>query len=369
MQKRQLGKTELELSIMGMGGFHLVETPQADVGIILNTYLDRGGNYIETAADYGDGLSEKKIAHAVSNRRQDYFLASKCSRRTKKEAMESIERSLKNLRTDYLDIIFMHGVQSIAEAKQIFAPGGAIEAVVQCQQEKKVRYIGITGHGQPDALIYAIRHHHYDLLMTGFNYFDRFNFPKTEQILIKECLEKDVGLLGMKALADGYLYSSVESGIRYTLSLPISSLILGVNTLEYLERDLAVIENFEPMTEEEQEELFSKAPELGNYVCRLCGDCDTAEFRPSQIFLMEGEYDRQMDDGTVPGPAQYALRERLKHWFAQTDSARERYQHYPRKVDPNADYNHLNEKCPYGINIDRKLKLAHSKLSKGDVIF
>ncbi len=268
MEKRKLGNTGLNLSLIGFGGFHLIETPKSECKTLLNEYLNKGGNYIETAADYGDGISEQKIGYSISHRRDDYILASKCARRTKAETILSIERSLKNLNTDYLDILFMHAVQTTHEADQINRPDGAMEAALQARKEGKIRFIGISGHGDPEALLYAITHAKYDVLMTGFNYFDRFNFPSTETKLIAECQSQGIGLLGMKALADGYLYKSWENGIRYTLTLPIASLVLGINTPEYLANDLAIATGFTPMTTTEKEILFSEAPELGNYICR-----------------------------------------------------------------------------------------------------
>jgi aryl-alcohol dehydrogenase-like predicted oxidoreductase len=370
MNKRTLGKTGLELSIIGYGGYHLIEVPRKEAATLLNTYLDRGGNYIETAAQYGDGISERKVGEAVSHRRGAFVLATKTVDRTRQGALASLERSLKNLRTDHVDLFFMHEPQTVEEAKQILAPGGAMEAFVEAKKAGKARFAAISGHGRPSGIQYSIENHPYDVLMTGFNYFDRFNFPQTEDQLLPLCREKGVGVLGMKALADGYLYRNVETAIRYTLSLPITSLVLGMNRPEHLEQDLAVAENFSPMTEEEREELYRNAPELGRYVCRQCEKCRDADgFTPYEVFLLEGLFDRQMNDYTVPDPQEYALREQLKHWFDQMDWAREEYVKLETKVDPERDYSSLNLLCSYGIDLDRKLKIAHSKLAGDGYLF
>ncbi len=370
MNKRALGKTGLELSIIGYGGFHLVEVPRKEASILLNTYLDRGGNYIETSAHYGDGISERKIGEAVSHRRSDFVLATKTEDRTREGALASLERSLRYLRSDYVDLFFMHHAQTVEEAKQILAPGGAIEAFVEARKAGKARFAAISGHGRPAGIQYSIENHPYDVLMTGFNYFDRFNFPRTEEELLPLCLEKEVGVLGMKALADGYLDRNVETAIRYTLSLPITSLVLGMNRPEHLEQDLAVAENFTPILEEEKEELYRSAPELGCYVCRQCGKCRAPDgFEPYEVFLLEGLFDRQMNEYKIPDPQEYALRERLKHWFDQADWAREEYGKLKGKVDPERDYSSLNILCPHGIDVDRKLKIAHSKLTGDGYLF
>jgi aryl-alcohol dehydrogenase-like predicted oxidoreductase len=370
MNKRALGNTGLELSIIGYGGFHLIEVPRTEATTLLNTYLDRGGNYLETAAQYGDGISERKVGEAVSHRRGEFVLATKTVDRTRHGALASLEQSLKNLRTDHVDLFFMHEPQTVEEAKQILAPGGAVEAFEEAKKSGKARFLAISGHGRPAGIQYSIENHPYDVLMTGFNYFDRFNFPQTEEQLLPLCLERGVGVLGMKALADGYLFRNVEAAIRYTLSLPIASLVLGMNRLEHLERDLAIAENFTPMAAEEKEQLYRSAPELGSYVCRQCEKCRDADgFAPYEVFLLEGLFDRQMSDYSIPDPQTYALQELLKHWFDQKDWARDEYENLTQKVDPERDYTSLNILCSYGIDVDRKLKIAHSKLADDGYLF
>ena len=184
MQKRQLGKTGLELSVLGIGGFHLCEIPTADATALLNAYLDEGGNYLETAAGYGDGISEIRIGRAVAHRREAFVLATKSTERDAAGFAAELDRSLANLRTDRVDIAFLHGIQSPAEIDRVLAPGGAMEAAVAARQAGKVRFIGVTGHGRPDGLLHALRTHPFDVLMTGFNYLDRFNFPGIERDLV-----------------------------------------------------------------------------------------------------------------------------------------------------------------------------------------
>jgi hypothetical protein len=122
------------------------------------------------------------------------------------------------------------------------------------------------------------------------------------------------------------------------------------------------------MTDAEKEEVYRTAPELGDYVCRLCGKCRTDQFDPQAVFLLEAAFDRQMDSMRVDDSARYALQERLKQWFNQKDVARREYAALGLKVDPGKDYSRLSELCPYGINIDRKLKIAHEKLSANGYI-
>jgi hypothetical protein len=142
-----------------------------------------------------------------------------------------------------------------------------------------------------------------------------------------------------------------------------------MNTQEMLDTDFSVVENFTPMSESDRQGLFRTAPELGDYVCRLCNKCNVDGFDPQTVFLLEGLYDRQMDSGRVNDTAQFALQERLKFWFQQNITARNEYGALKIKVDPEKSYTHLNKLCPYKIDIDRKLKLAHEKLSTDGYLY
>jgi len=148
----------------------------------------------------------------------------------------------------------------------------------------------------------------------------------------------------------------------------VATVVAGINSDAMLKTDLEMVSRFTPMSDAEKEEVYRTAPELGDYVCRLCGKCRTDGFDPQSVFLLEAVFDRQMDDMRVSDSAQYALRERLKQWFLQKDVARKEYAGLRVKVDPAQDYSRLSKLCPYGIDIDRKLKIAHEKLSANGYI-
>lgn len=364
MKTRRLGKTGLDLSLLGFGGFHLVEIDLGEATRLLGAYLDAGGNYVETAASYGDGISETKIGRAISHRRSEFFLATKSTQRARQKFMAELDQSLRNLKTDHVDLLFIHALQRREETEQVLAPGGALEAAVAAKKSGKTRFIAVSFHGRPDAGLYALDRFPFDVLMTGFNYYDRFNYPSIEDTLLPLCIEKEVGVLAMKSLADGWLYRSPQKAIRYTLSLPVTTVVAGINSRQMFDADVKIVSAFSPMSQAEKDELYRSAPELSDYVCRLCGKCRVNGFDPESIFLLEGLFDRQMDDMRVTDTARYALRERLRNWFQQQDLAREEYAGLTLKVDPGRDYSDLTPLCPYGIDIDRKLKIAHGKLSK-----
>jgi aryl-alcohol dehydrogenase-like predicted oxidoreductase len=215
VQRRPLGSTGLEVSILGMGGFHLLEISLADAQAILNRYLDAGGSYIETAAQYGDGESEQKVGTVMATRRDECVLATKCHARDRDTAARLIESSLGNLRTDHVDILYMHHIQNQMELDQILAPDGALRAAEAARD-----FIGISNHGHPEIMIEALKRYRFDVIMTGFNYYDRFNFPLIEDALLPLALEQGVGIVGMKAVGDGFLWRSAEQGFRYAWTLP-----------------------------------------------------------------------------------------------------------------------------------------------------
>jgi predicted aldo/keto reductase-like oxidoreductase len=365
MQMRTLGKTGEKISMLGLGGFHLLEISKSEGKGIIDRYLDAGGNYVETAYSYGKGESEKKIGQVVKDRRNSMFLVSKCPARDRKTASELIDESLRNLNTEHVDLMLFHGVKSFEEVNEIFSEDGAVRAFEEAKEAGKIRYIGMSMHGWADTLIESIHRYPMDAVMHTFNYFDRFNFPTSESELIPLCQEKGIGIIGMKPVADGLLYRSPEQAFRYAFSLPVSTVVAGFNTMEMLEMDLKLAEDFTPMTEEEKEDLFRTALELGNYVCRLCSKCEPAPhgLPIEKIFQLEGMYDRQMRDGKVRDAAEFALRDRLRQWFGTQNVAMERYAELNVNPEHFNDCKELEKLCPYHLPIVNKLEIAHYKLT------
>ncbi len=365
MEKRRFGNTGLSTSILGFGGFHLLEIPLSEATSLLNRYLDAGGNYIETAASYGDGESERKIGRAVGHRRGEFILVTKTGERSKAGCLASLDRSLENLRTDHVDMLLMHAVGSMAELDAILAPDGAVAGAEQAIREGKARFVGISMHGHPGVLIEALRRYPFQAVMATINHYDRFNFPDIERTLLPLAREKDAAVILMKPIADGLLYRSAAAGFRYAFSQPASVVVAGINTHTMLEADLGFADSFEPMTEADKERLYRESPELGNYVCRQCGLCLPCPegIDLPRVFELEGWYDRQMADGKVVDTAEYALRERLRFWFGNRDLARATYDALDIKADRCTQCGACTPRCPYGIDIVRKLGIADYKLA------
>lgn len=373
MEKRDFGKTGLKTSILGFGGFHLLEISLDETKYLLNSYLDSGGNYIETAESYGDGQSELKIGLSVSKRRKEYILASKTLSRDRKKYLKSIEGSLKRLKTDYLDLHIIHALGLVSASagigpddfEKILAPGGALEAAEKARKEGKIRFIGVSMHGQPDTLIEAIENYPFDAVMATINYYDRFNFPEIENLLMPLALKKNIAIILMKPLADGYLYRSKKQAFNYAFSQEVSVVVTGINSREMLKEDIGFVNDFKFMSEDEKSKLFIESIELGDYVCRQCMKCLPCQknIPIPEIFKLEGYFDRQMSDGIVRNPADYALRERLRFWYGGENKAKGLYKNLKINVSNCNECGDCNPRCPYGIDIIKKLKIADFKLS------
>lgn len=343
----------------------MVEITDKDARAILNRYLDAGGNYIETAAQYGSGESERKVGQVMAERRSECILATKCHLRGREEAADLFSGSLSRLQTDHVDVLFMHHVQTEKELERILAHDGALRAAEAARDAGQVRFIGISNHGHPELMIRALEAYPFDVIMTNFNYFDRFNFPLIEQELLPMALERGVGIVGMKVVADGLLWRSADIAFRFAWTLPIHSMVAGMNSMEILEKDLALAGGFIPMNGEEREILFRTAPELGTYVCRLCNECLPCPEGVDipRIFNLEGWYDRQMWDGVVRDPGDYLMRQTLRFWFANEARARTAYTTLAVKANACTGCGECEPRCPFGLPIIDKLSHAHYKLT------
>ncbi|MCL2034844.1 MAG: aldo/keto reductase [Oscillospiraceae bacterium] len=366
MEYRVLGKTGLKTSVLGFGGFHLLEIPLKEAEYLLGAYLDAGGSYIETAASYGDGESERKIGRSVMHRRDDFVLVSKTMERGKAEAAAEIDRTLRNLNTGYLDMLLMHAVGTIDELDRLLAEDGAYAAAVEAKKAGKVGHIGISMHGWAGALIEAVKRDRFEAVMATINYYDRFNFPEIEGELLPLANEKGLGMILMKPVGDGWLYQSAEQAFRYAFTRPVSVVVAGINNRQMLKADLKFAESYQPMSKADEEALFMTARELGDYVCRQCGKCSCPRGVDIQeIFAAEGYFDRQMMRGTVQDTAEYSMMERLRFWFGNKELGKARYDRLGKnkKADVCNQCGECIPMCPYGINIPYKLGLADYKLA------
>lgn len=362
--RRTLGSTGLSISALGLGGFHQVETSQRTVDAVVSRFLEWGGNYIETARGYGDGASEIKLGKALQRVSRDRtILASKSSARTRDEAAADIEASLRNLRTDRIDVYFFHNIGTRQDLERTIGPGGALEAFTAAQQAGQVRWFGLSSHW-PEMYLECLDRLPFDVVLIWGNYLDFCNFPEIPGAVLPALQEAGKGILFMKPLADGFLYRSPGLAFPYALAAGAHCLVSGFNSVDMLETDIEACAQG-PADHETIARILATAPELGTYVCRQCPDCsvfpEPASLSLKRLFELEGKVDRQMDSRLPADAGQYALRERLKGWFGTAGRARELYA--TADIDLGELLSRQRAPCHYGLDVPRKARIAHAKLA------
>lgn len=347
-----------ELSRFGLGGFHQVEMSSDIVAQNVATFLDEGGNYIETARAYGGGASEEKIGRALEGRRDEVVLCSKSGAATAEDAKRDLETTLKNLRTDHIDFYMFHQCDS-DRIDQIVAPGGALETFQKAVDEGVIGGLGFSAHWLPTYLD-AFDRLPLSMILIWCNVLDCVNFPIIRNEIMPKAREKGILVTGMKPLADGFLYRTVEPAIRSALYLGADIAVCGANNPDYI-RQVASAVRQGPADEAAHQACLRESVDLGKYCCRGCGGC-TPELM--DLFRIEGVFDRQMDDFLPHDPATYALHLRLSRWFQLSQAAIDEYAAAGYDADvllAKAGGAH----CPYGIDLPRKVRIATAKLTGG----
>jgi len=272
--KRRLGRTEEMVSMIGMGGFHLGQpsTPDADAIKLIHAGIDRGITFLDNSWDYNNGTSELRMGRALSigGYRDKVFLMTKIDGRTKAAAAAQIEESLNRLLTDRLDLLQFHENIRPDDADRIFAAGGALEAALAAKAAGKVRYIGFTGHKDPDYHVHMIevaRAHGFtfDTVQMPLNVMDA-HFKSFEKKVLPVALELDMGILAMKTFGDKFI---LETGavnpidmLHYGMNLPTSVVITGIDKPEILDQAIAAATTFSPLPAEKVAEILAKTAGL-----------------------------------------------------------------------------------------------------------
>jgi predicted aldo/keto reductase-like oxidoreductase len=265
MQYRTLGKTGERVSAIGLGGAH-VARPQdpAETTRLIHAAIDGGITFMDNCWDYHAGQAEVKMGHALrGGYRERVFLMTKIDGHTREAAAGQIEQCLERLQTEMIDLIQLHEMIRPDDPERVFAPNGAMEALIAARQAGKIRYIGFTGHKDP-----AI---HRKMLEQGFA-FDTVQMPLNvmdyhyrsfEAQVLPVLVERNIGVLGMKPLASGRLPKdgtlTAEECLRYALTLPTSVVITGCENQRDLEQALRVGDTFTPLSAAELDDLRHRA--------------------------------------------------------------------------------------------------------------
>ncbi|WP_224092417.1 aldo/keto reductase [Nostoc sp. MS1] len=259
MPERILGRTEVKLPIFGLGGAGQTplswEGKQADAEAIINKALELGIRYFDTAASYGP--SEDYLGKVLPPHRAKIFLASKTDQRDRDDVWRELERSLKRLNTDYLDLWQLHHVSFAEELDTIFSPSGAIKALEEAIAQKLVRFAGITGHRDPDVIVEGLRRYPFHTTLIPVNAADKHHPRPFIPVVLPEAQAKNVGVIAMKVPAYGRLFkpnglTGMEQAMGYTLSQPgVHCCVIAAETVEQLESNVKVARAFQPLGEKE----------------------------------------------------------------------------------------------------------------------
>jgi predicted aldo/keto reductase-like oxidoreductase len=268
MLYRTLGRTGVEVSLLGLGGSHIGQVKDDDLAIkIMRTAIDRGLTFMDNSWDYNKGRSEEIMGKALRDGYRDkVFLMTKFDGRTKQEAAKQIDESLKRLQTDHVDLIQHHEIIRFEDPDRIFAEGGAQEAVLEAQKAGKTRFIGFTGHKDPQVhlrMLEIAKQHGWtpDTVQMPLNVMDA-HFRSFAHLVLPTLVKEQIGVLGMKSMGSKFI---LESGVvkpieclHYAMNLPTSVVITGIDKMEILDQAFEAAKTFKPMNKEQVAALLDK---------------------------------------------------------------------------------------------------------------
>ncbi len=274
MLYRTLGRTQEQVSAIGLGGFHIGSQSEEQESIkIIRSAIDRGITFMDNSWDYNNGVSEIRMGRALRNGyREQVFLMSKIDGRTKKAATQQIDESLCRLQTDRVDLMQFHEVLRLEDPDRIFAADAAMTAMLEAQQAGKVRYIGFTGHKDPLVhlrMLEVAAHNNFrfDAVQMPLNVMDA-HFRSFEHHVLPVLVEQEIGVLGMKSMGDkNIIKSNTVSPIEclhYALNLPTSTVITGIDSMEILDQAIEAARTFKAMSPEEVASLLARTADAAS---------------------------------------------------------------------------------------------------------
>ena len=255
---RVLGKTNEEVSILGLGGYHIGKLEKNRSIKLIRKAIDEGITFMDNAWCYHNGQSEKLMGEALKNGyREKVFLMTKNHGRSKKLFKKQLDESLQRLNTDYIDLLQLHEIINFGVPEKI-KNEGVLDAVLEAKKKGKIRFIGFTGHRYPSLHQEMLDlDFDWDTVQMPLNVLD-YHYRSFQNQILPQAKEKNMGIIGMKSLAAGRIFKtdiSVQDAIRYSLSLPISTLVSGIDSIEVLEQNLKIAREFNKMSEKELNEL------------------------------------------------------------------------------------------------------------------
>jgi aryl-alcohol dehydrogenase-like predicted oxidoreductase len=258
MDTRPFGKTGDEMPILSLGCQRLVDEEgcsEEQAVAILNRALEQGIRYFDTAWIYSQGQSEQRVGLVAKHRRKEMWIATKTWDATRDGARRQLDQSLERLQTDQVDEWRLHNVYDMQRLDAMTGPGGALEAAFAAREEGLVRFISISGHSNPQVQVEALRRFPFDTVLVAVCALDHFIYNFAEEFL-PVAQHRGVGVVGMKVFGLRALEHVADRALRYALALPLTTVIVGCSTMAQLEADLAVAEDFMPLSGPERVEFF-----------------------------------------------------------------------------------------------------------------
>lgn len=289
-----MGRTGLKVKILGFGGIPIQRvTEEEAIGVVRRCH-ELGINYYDTARGYT--VSEERIGKALEDVREEVILATKSGRRTGDEMEQELETSLRNLRTDWIDVYQLHNVSSMDAWERIKAPGGALEALYKAQEEGRIRHLGITSH-DPAVLADIVREDIFETIMIPYNYLTL----KPEEELLPLCHEMNVGTIIMKPFGGG-AFSNADTALKFVLSREhVDVAIPGMMTVGEVEENFGVASDAHVISEGELELIERDRVELGSRFCRACNYCQPCPHGIPITFVLRAESQFLKRMGWRPG--------------------------------------------------------------------
>lgn len=335
MEYRILGKTGLKISRLGLGGIPIQRIDAEGTKRLLHRLMNEGVNYIDTARQYT--VSEEYLGYALEGIRDRFVLATKSMARTKEAMAKDIDISLKNLRTDYIDLYQVHNPPP-KELEQVLAPGGALEALLEAKAAGKIGHIGITLHSV-ELFAKAVEFDWVETIMFPYNIVE----TQGEE-LIHVCAQKNIGFIDMKPLAGGAL-DDAALALRFIVSNPdVTVVIPGMAEEKEIEQNISSVRDTTPLTEQELEKIQQFRDSLGTQFCRRCNYCQpcSAGISIYTMFILEGYYNR----------------------YKLTDWATNRYQSLDKTASDCIGCGVCETRCPYNLPIRQMLKKVETLFGK-----
>jgi len=328
MQYRTLGKTGLEVSVIGFGGIPLQRTSFEEGRDSIVKAEELGINFIDTARAYT--VSEEYIGKALAGRRDQWIIATKSMSRSKESMMKDIEISLENLKTDYIDLYQVHNIRTIEEYHEIFREDGAYSALVECKEKGKIGHIGFTSHNK-EMLQKAIESGKFESIMYPYNIVENQGKEAFER-----AKEFNIGVVAMKPLAGGAIADGALA-LKYIMENDnVTCAIPGMANLKEVIENAAAGEKYQPLTDEEKVIASNITKELGTQFCRRCGYCAPCPMGIDlpTMFILEG----------------YKERYALGQW------AKDRYFSQKARAKDCIECGECEVRCPYDLPIREMLK-------------